>query len=299
MPDLRDQPLRIAVGWDTASTDAIELAGWLSKTVPSRVRVISAETRPWSTSISLSGKKYKRWRDKLQSSRDAEVKRALKAFVPKERWDKHFHVLADGPSRDALLSEEARRFKADVLLLGSTSKATKGRFSPTRAVDTLMRTTPVTLGLAPRSAKLSKRGLTRITYAFLDTDDSNLNQGLQIASTLALRLDVPLRIVAFSPASSHHSRTTLIDEWNEASLALLDRARDCITAIASDLGLTKTKHFEVQTRVRTGDGWAHTVDSIKWKKGDVVCIGSCVDERAEEFLRHVPVPILVFPQEGS
>lgn len=309
LPDLKEQPVRIAVGWDTSGTDALELAGWLSKSMPSLVRVISTETPPWSASISKKGKKYAKWRKETHAARAAEVRKALKELVPKDKWDEEYYVLADARVREDSFNEEASRFGANILVLGSKEKADKGRFVPNRATGSLMRSSRVPLGLVPRAAKLSKRGLSRITYAFLDDcGPQRPNQGLEIAATLALRLDVPLRIVAFSPVGAEQKMHTLTDEWNESSLATLDRARDCVTAIAQNLGLEAQRNFAVEAKVQAGDGWDRALSSIKWKKGDVLCLGSrptpgertvFVDEQTNEFLSHVSVPVVVFPQEGK
>ena len=75
------KPLRVVVGWDAQNTEAIEFAAWLGRSLPVKVKVLSAVEGTWKKP--LSGKKYKRWfRDRAQEF-ELQAKRVLKAHIPR------------------------------------------------------------------------------------------------------------------------------------------------------------------------------------------------------------------------
>ena len=305
-----ERPLRIAVGWDQSGEEAVHFAGWLARTMPAQIRVVSTEKQPWSHLRNKTSKKYKKWRKEIEEKRSGAIREALKEHVPRGAWDEDYAVFRDGSPRYELLTQEVERFHADLVLVGSKPKAAKGRFKATSTADALMHSSPVSVGLAPRAVKLSKKGITRVNFAFLDENDEAANTGIASAAAIAMILDVDLRIMAFSPEETYDYNEQIaphrafIDEWNETSLALLDRARDVVSDMAEKLGVQGLKNFEVETRVSAGDGWDTVVDSQKWKKGDVLFLASrpattnCVfaGPRTTDFLEHAPVPVVIFPQ---
>lgn len=303
------RPLRVLVSWDQCGEETVQLAGWVARTLPAHIRVVSTASRPWPQLRSTTSKKYKKWRKETGDKRTNAIRKALKDHVPKHAWDKNCAVFRDGSPRHKLVREETEEFKADLVLLGSKPKAAKGRFRATSTADALMHSSPVSVGLAPRALKLSKKGITRVNFAFLDENDDASNTGIASAAAIAMLLDVELRIMAFSPQETYSyddkiTHDALINEWNETSLALLDRARDAVSDIAGSLEIGNLKNFEIQTCVSSGDGWETVVDSQKWKKGDVIFLASRPEQanrvyagpRAADFLRHTRVPVVIFPQ---
>ena len=64
----------------------------------------------------------------------------------------------------------------------------------------------------------------------------------------------------------------------------------------------------ITTEIGTGHGWSGAVDSLKWKKGDLMCLGSSpmgpfervfIGSTATELLPHVRVPVLVRPSDSA
>lgn len=290
--------------------------------MPIQVRVVSTLFQPWgSTSLSKLGGKYKKW-FKAEAAACAEtVRNELdKAGINKKYWDKKPSVLVDGPSRPHLLTEMAKDFQADAILLGPNQSAPKGRFFAGSTVDSLLHYSPVPLGLVPRGIKLSKHGVTRVNFVITDRsgpgdlgdhgENKDRNNGgdsdsnsLLAAAHLARSWDTPLRIVAFSadglfqtPLHDKIDITKLTSEWREDTLAMLDRARDLV--------LDEFPQLDVSSAVGTGSGWAGAVDALKWKKGDLVCLASVpqgplarvfLGSTATALLPHMRVPVLVRP----
>lgn len=274
--------------------------------MPVEVQVVSTLIHPWgATSLSKLGKKYKKW----FKSEAAAVERATKdallaAGVDKKHWAKKVSVLKEGSNPPLLLTDAADQFGAQLILLNPRSGAPKNRILAGSTADALLHYSPVTVGLPPRDAKLSKHGVTRVNFAYTEEGGRCDDPALLVAARCAEMWDVPLRIVAFSPdglvSAPMDDRLDvakkLSAEWREQSLGLLDVARDEI--------LSKHPGLDVSTEVGSGLGWQGAVDSLKWKKGDLMMLGSTplgpfarvfIGSTATEILPHLHVPVLIHP----
>ncbi len=311
-----NQPLRVLVscrpeespdGNPGEQNDSVfEFAAWLSRTTDINVRGLTTFIRPWpSSSISKLGGKYKKWFHNLNSIYRTQTVKGLKsAGVEKTHWDDTVSLFADGPSESALLTQAAEEFDADLILLGSDATAPKGRFLAGSTADALLHSSPVPLGLVPRGVKLSKKGVTRVNYAFTNDNDNSHEHGLIYAAELAHTWGLPLRILSFSPTGISDSPVSdklgltsqLSTEWREHSLAMLDRARDSALSVHPDIS--------VNSEVGSGWGWNGAINALKWKKGDLLCLGShrtdaisrvFVGSETMEIIRNSPVPTIIYP----
>ncbi|TRX40292.1 universal stress protein [Corynebacterium guaraldiae] len=305
-PDATVPPLRVLVSWSPSSTgtEAIEFAAWIARSTPVQIRVVSTISQPLTvTSLSKLTGSYKKWFKKERAACERAVKQALNAAgVDKSQLDKNVSVLIAGPSRPQLLEEAAKEFNASVILLGANQSAPKGRFFSGSTADALLHYAPLPVGLTPRGIKLSKHGITRINFAFTDLGSAD-DPALMHAACIAQRGGIPLRILAFSAKGLvdvplEYSPTFPSDapNWREHSLSLLDRAHDFIADVYPELSVT--------TAIGSGHGWSGAVDSLKWKKGDLLCLGSdpmgpiervFIGSTATELLPHLGVPVLVCP----
>lgn len=299
-------PLRVLVSWSPSSTgtEAIEFAAWLARSTPVQIRVVSTISQPFTvTSLSKLSGSYKQWFKKERATCERAVKQALDgAGVDKDQLDKNVSVLLAGPSRPQLLEQAATDFNAHVILLGANQSAPKGRFFSGSTADALLHYSPLPVGLTPRGIKLSKHGVTRINFAFTELGRAD-DPALRHAACIAQRGGIPLRILAFSAKGLvdvplEYSPTFPSDapNWREHSLSLLDRAHDFIAEAFPEISVT--------TDIGSGHGWSGAVDSLKWKKGDLLCLGSSpmgpiervfIGSTATELLPHVGVPVLVCP----
>ena len=195
--------VHILVAWNPTSSghEAISYAAWLARSMPVKIRVISILLRPWpATSLAKLGGKYQKSFKKEAKACATAVEQALTAAdVDPQHWDDKVSVLADGSSPAPILSEAAKDFDADLVIVGSSASTPKGRFHTSSTTSALLHSSPSPLGLAPRATKLSKHGITRLNYAFLESGEDTSQVGLLYAASLADRLSLPLRIVAFSP----------------------------------------------------------------------------------------------------
>ncbi|GGG72839.1 universal stress protein [Corynebacterium pelargi] len=304
------QPARVLVAWSPSATgaEAIASAAWLARTANVEVQCVTTFLRPWpSPSVSKLGSKYKKWFKKEAAACEKAVKKQLEAAgVDQAHWAKQVSIFADGTNEANLIAQAAQDYGADIVLLGSSAAASKGRLLAGSTADALLHTSPVPVGLIPRDPKLSKRGVTRLNFGIIgdEIDDAALMRTARLAEIWA----TPLRILALSPSGfgdppiseSLELPSDITLEWRERTLAVLDRCRD---RVAKEI-----PNIEITTQIGSGNGWAGALDALKWKKGDLLCLGSSpmgafervfIGSQATEMLPYVSVPVLMIPKSAQ
>lgn len=243
----------------------------------------------------------------------------LAAGVPEKMLDEEqLAMVYSDHSETSRLIEAGEEFGADVILLGSQVDSPDGRYRMGSTADALLHCSPLPLMLVPRNLDFSKAGPTRVNCAYVDTEQSQ--QALRHASDLARRWDVPLRLVAFSPAGvsldptqvafgdavdaagagsagavgSNNAAAPLAEAWQVQAKELLERGRK--------RALSRHPELEVTTKTGIGASWEEAVGAIKWRKGDLMVMGSSVlgdfnrvfiGPSTNQILRHVPVPVFL------
>lgn len=267
--------------------------------------MVTTFVRPWpSTSIAKLGGKYKKWHAKeTQACVDVAKKSLQEAGIAPESWADDVALFLDGMSESALLAKAAEDFGANLILMSSKDVTVKGRFLAGSTMETLLHTTPTMVGLMPESTKLSKRGVTRLTYGFVDGEQSD--DALRETARRAEAWDLPLRIVAFAPDAFDDSslldpltvQSELSVQWREHLYASLDRAKDLVASEFPQLNL--------ETDIGSGGNWAGAIDAVKWKKGDLLCLTTSpmnpfervfVGSATSHILQYAPVPALIIPE---
>ena len=243
----------------------------------------------------------------------------LAAGVPEKMLDEEqLAMVYSDHSETSRLIEAGEEFGADVILLGSQADSPDGRYRMGSTADALLHCSPLPLMLVPRNLDFSKAGPTRLNCAYVDTEQSQ--QALRHASDLARRWEVPLRLVAFSPAGvsldptqvafgdavdaagagsagavgSNNAAAPLAEAWQVQAKELLERGRK--------RALSRHPELEVTTKTGIGASWEEAVGAIKWRKGDLMVMGSSVlgdfnrvfiGPSTNQILRHVPVPVFL------
>lgn len=308
---------RILLAWrpgdgapGTAGADTAATVAWMARSGPVTVRPVCVIPRVWpegtGTDDPTTGRHVDDWAAAETAACLADATAALRnAGVPPEYIDS-----GDGESTPRVSHSEttalitaATDFGADFILIGPRNDAPDGRFRAGAIADALLHCSPLPVLVAPHNPVLSSQGLTRVTCAYVDTEQSQ--QALRHAADLASRHQVPLRLVAFSPvgATMYPARVPMPDtdkkrgalaRWQAQAEALIERG--CRRALERHPGL------EVQTGVGVGEDWESAVHGLRWKKGDLLVVGSSVlgdfnrvfiGPSTNQILRHSPAPVLV------
>lgn len=300
-------PTRILVAWQPENPlhDGLSMASWIARTTDVRIRVATTSVRTWlPATLRKYSETYRDWHAEQSRKCQKAVAKGLRhAGIDKAYWDETYSVFLDGTSQNVLLGDAASDFAADLLIIGSGAGAQPGKFQMGTTADALLHYSPTALGLVGKKAELSAKGIKRISYPFLD-DSSEGAPALLYAAHLAQRWGASLRIMALSPNADLDTRISpsmeleqrLAADWHEQAYVLLDQARARVHEALPEL--------EITTTVSEGAGWAHAIDSVRWKKWDLLCVGShprgplervFISSTTTQFLQHVPVPAIVYP----
>lgn len=301
------------MAWDKSSSESLEFTAWLSRSLPVTVSVVAEAPRSWTKS--LSPKKYSKWLATETEKITSRALSSLKSHIPRTLWAQEPCSLVDVDAERSAVVAAAREAGADLIVFNSNAKLSQARFLASSIADELMHSSPLPLGLTPKGVKLSKKGITRVNFVFLRAGTDRDTSGLASAARLAAHLGVPLRLISLLPEmpSEDELDATIgpaagMTHSHEASLSLLDVARDEAYAAATEFRPACSDLFELETAVASGNGWEKAVSAVKWKKGDLICLGShptaqrrrvLVGSRASEFLRYAPAPVIVFPRHEA
>ena len=300
-------PLRVTMAWraESAGNEAADIVAWLGRTEALQAQSATVIARTWSEQPgSLEHDEYQRWLSaERKACADAGINALHSAGLPKPMLDQDEPAVVTvdhSETRDLL--NAAKAFGSDLMVLGSHPAAPRGQFRIGSTADALLHCAPLPLLLSPRAPRLSKRGVTRVNCCYVDTDQSQ--EALRVAADLAARWGVPLRLVAFAPRGATMYPTqvpfeesgNMMVEWREQALALLDRGRDRALSRHGDLS--------IETETGSGYGWSGAINALKWKKGDLLVMGSSalgefnrvfIGPSTNQILRHSPVPVMITP----
>ncbi|AWB84904.1 universal stress protein [Corynebacterium liangguodongii] len=292
-----DSPLRAIAIWKEHSDAACEVAGWLGKSLPVTVQAVAAAPSAWKSAASGGGKKAKKLRREAEAL-IAQAEDSLQGYLPGAQVAGTGARIVASLSGAHSLVEAVDDFDAGMIFVDHEAYKSKGM---------LIDATARPLVIAPRGPKLSKKGVTRVTYVFLDRDGFAHATGLAEAGRLAARIGVPLRLLAVLPecltgsdfdANINNPKDTAA--WFEEALGQLDLARDLVFEASAGTA----EDLDVELDVASGRGWKHAVNSVKWKKGDLACLAFRPKNQLKrvfsgpltsEFLRYCPAPTLIVP----
>lgn len=321
-------PLRVLLAWrpdgdpdgtdgDTGRTgaDTAAFVSWLARTTDGtgiHVKPVTVVPRIWpegvdqaDTADTAAVERFEQWAAAESAACHAAARDALiDAGVPGDVIDDGDALLHSHSETSALI-RAAEEFDADLIVIGSrygTSGGPVGRFRAGATADALLHCAPLPVVTVPRSPTLSKQGITRVSCAYVDNEQSH--QALRKAADLAARWEAPLRLVAFSPtgASMYPTLTPFPDaadadeRWRQQALDILARGRERAVERHPDLRVT--------TEVGSGTGWRGAMNDVHWKKGEILVVGSSVlgsfnrvfiGPSTNQLLAHSPAPVLVSP----
>ena len=309
---MASRPLRIMIAWRPGEygTETLAYAAWLARTTKVQIRVVSALSRGWPLTSLARLSTNDSWVSHETESLEKIIKDELKlAGLRKGMLDDDAVRIIESSIESTTICNEAEEFEADVVLLGTRRSNAKdwaaknrSRFTAGSTSDALLHYSPIPLGLAIPGAKLSKHGVTRVSICYIDTPQSH--HALNKAADLAYRWEVPLRLVSFTPRGAtmyptengYGPSSDLMIEWREQAMGLLDRG--------IDRAHTRYPDLSIDTEVASGNGWEEAIQSIKWKKGDLLVLGSStlgpfgrifIGSSTNHIVRHSPVPMLITP----
>jgi nucleotide-binding universal stress UspA family protein len=289
--------MTILVGFSSSRHGAapLNLGAQLAQTSGEPMVAAAVVERPWPPRDDVVERQYLRH---LTRHTEESLREVVGALPGADRIPIVVHQAVSIPAGLAELVEEHR---AHMVVVGSSSSGLLGRVALGSVTDRLVHTASVPVAIAPRGHPLPPGRINRITAAY--GGDADVNGLLGAASELASRWGVPLRITSLSvrPMAAFAGRVDatpedlVVQRWQQ-------RAHDEITV---SLGVLPEGAVRPEIVLGTGRDWRDAVESVPWRPGDILALGSgAAGEAARVFLgsvaakilRHSPVPVLILPR---
>ncbi|MCB1293773.1 MAG: universal stress protein [Gordonia sp.] len=212
-------------------------------------------------------------------------------------------VVTPGPSTATGLLQVAADHDADAVVVGSSSSGLMGRLALGSVTDRIVHTARLPVAIAPRGYKLDPGRITRVTAGYGGAaDESGL---IPAAAVLTRKWSLPLRVVsftvrpmaAFGASATPKSEQEMVDRWVEQTGK----------AVTSELAEVRTRIDvpDVEVVVGTGPDWSTAMDSVPWRPGEILALGSGAagivsqvfpGAAANRILRNSPVPVMLMPK---
>jgi nucleotide-binding universal stress UspA family protein len=202
--------------------------------------------------------------------------------------------------------ELAGQHSADLVVVGSSSSGLLGRVALGSVTERLVHTSEVPVAIAPRGYPPSPVPIQRLTVAYGGGADA---VGLIATSAkLAKQWNVRLRIASFTArpftmfggSIERSAEELVVQQWTrkttDAVVQQLDDARARVSIPDVDLV------------IGSGTEWREAVESVGWKAGDMLLLGSgaagplahvFLGSAASKILRHAPVPVMIVPRQPT
>ncbi|MEA5453614.1 universal stress protein [Sinomonas sp. JGH33] len=222
-----------------------------------------------------------------------EAQRTALGMVPAD-VAAEFHV-RQGSSFAAVLIEAAVEFEAALIIVGAASNGLFKRYTVGSVANSLLHASPVPVALAPRGYHRTAP-IERLT-AFIGRR-RGADAAVDVALVAAGRRNVPLRFVSLVELDRPFGANGHGENINAAH-------RHANTVLEEAAHRLPHGH-EASVAVAHGRTLEAAVDSLDWRDGELVIIGSSrlaqkhrifIGSTANKILRSLPVPLVVVPLE--
>jgi nucleotide-binding universal stress UspA family protein len=293
--------VKILVGYsaDSGGSEALALGLQLACASGGSLIVCSIVPETWGhPSMARVDAEYARFLD--QHARKALEKARVQV---NDRAPATYLCRAASAVREGLLAV-AEESGADCIALGSARTASRGHIGAGSVSTGFLHTAPVPIALTPRGygAETSAK-LCRITCAVSPAAESM--QTARAAHRLCRDLKVSLRLITFVvrdrqmyPTGAGYDAENLVaNQWRAQAT---EGQKRIVAALPPDP--------PVVAGIADGKTWKAAFDSIDWKSGEIIAVGSSnlgpllrvfVGSNATKIIRQATVPCLILPRPGE
>ncbi|WP_026555893.1 universal stress protein [Arthrobacter sp. 35W] len=283
--------MRYVVGFrpDERGGDAIALAAVIAKTQGATLDIVFVvgKDAPY-VALNPDGNRVDAAEQRVLTAK-REAMRLVPVGLPAT-----FHVRS-AESLAAGLIEAAREFSARLIVVGAASNGLFKRFTVGSVANALLHASPVPVALAPRGYN-RKAALSRLTV--MTGTREGWHAVVQVGVHAASRRNVPLRLVSILE----------LDQLEQGEYDLdnpLSPARQHVNTALSEAA-AELPEGSVTVTAAHGRTIEEAIDSIGWKAGELVIVGSSrlaeknkifLGPTANKILRALPVPMVVVPRD--
>ena len=284
----------VAYSADRGGAEALALGIMLSRRNKAKMVVCLILPKTWDfPSMARVDAEYAAFLDKHAQKAIEKAKAIVGDTVPAQFISRSYTSAQEG------LLATAQDLGADMIVLGSSRGATA--FLEGSVTRHLLHSSKLPVALAPRGFDAGARNvLTRITCAYAATRKSKAT--VDYCLGFSRKYQVPLRLTTFVvrdkqmyPTGAGYQIENLVaNQWRDQAVA----AQKALLAELS--GATPVK-----SAIGDGPTWKEALQSVGWKPGEVLVIGSgrigplaqvFLGSNGNRIIRNAPVPIIVVPR---
>jgi nucleotide-binding universal stress UspA family protein len=288
----------VAYSADRGGSEALALGMMLSQRNKAKMVVCLILPNSWGyPSMARVDAEYAAFLDKhAQKAMDK-----AKAIVG-NRLSAQFITRSYTSAQEGLLAT-ADDLGADMIVLGASRGATVGKFLEGSVTRNLLHSSKLPVALAPRGLNpAAKTVLSRITCAYGATRKSKATVDYCIG--FSRKYQAPLRLATFVvrdkqmyPTGAGYQIENLVaNQWRSQAVAA---QKALLPELASNV--------PVKTAIGDGANWKEALQSVGWKPGEILVIGSgrigplaqvFLGSNGNRIIRNSPVPTIVVPRHA-
>jgi nucleotide-binding universal stress UspA family protein len=283
---------------DERGKTALHLASMLARSSGDELVVCTVIPAPWAPGMARIDAEYRNHLDQIADEALRSARRSLPDDIS-ARFERH-----SARSAPAGLLEVAKRYDANMIVLGSSSASGFGHIGLGSVNDWLVHRSPVELALAPRGFRCRPGArVKRVTAAY--GGSASAENLVVAAARVAAAVGASLRIASFAvwtrPAYTTRLGTDSEDEVLREWMTDLERTAGATLEQVEELAKVPR---QIETVIGQGESWEEAIDDVGWDDDDVLVVGSSavgpiaqvfIGSRATKILRNSPVPVVVVP----
>lgn len=288
----------VAYSADRGGQEALGLGMMLSRRNQAKMVVCLILPQTWGyPSMARVDAEYAAFLDRHAGKAMDKAKAAVGA-QPQVQFITRSHASAE----EGLLAT-AEDLGADMIVLGSSRGATVGKFLEGSVTRNLLHASKLPVALAPRGFDPGpKTVLTRVTCSYAATRKSKGT--VDYCLGFSRKYKVPLRLATFVvrdkqmyPTGAGYQVENLVaNQWRS-------QATTAQKALLAELQAGTS----VKTAIGDGANWKEALQSVGWKPGEVLVVGSgrigplaqvFLGSNGNRIIRNAPVPMIVVPRHA-
>ncbi len=286
----------VAYSADRGGQEALALGTMLSRRTKAKLVVCLILPKTWGyPSMARVDAEYAAFLDKhAQKTMD----KAKSLVDPK--LNAQFITRSHSSAEEGLIAT-AEDLGADMIVLGSSRGASAGKFLEGSVTRNLLHLSKLPVALAPRGFVPGARtALSRVTCAFAATRKSR--HTVEYCLGLSRKYQVPLRLATFvvrdkqmyPTGAGYQIENVVANQWRSQAVAA---QKALLAGLSTDV--------PVKTAMGDGANWKAALESVGWKPGEVLVVGSgrigplaqvFLGSNGNRIIRNAPVPMIVVPR---
>lgn len=275
----------------------LSLAGMLARSSGEDLVVCTMLPVPWLPGVTREDAGFRNYVGELAESALANAKDDMPEDVSVTFTTGYARSTASG------LLQAADEHNARMIVVGSAMGMIE-HVTVSSVADRLLHSSHIPIAVATRGFRAMGARVERVTLAFTGGPQATMLVGA--AAELAEQLDADLRLASFAvqmspPETVRFSAEgdAILKEWRQ-SIGMAAEA-----AVAAHPAAVRRSSAPV---IGQGDDWEEALDSIDWRPGDLLIMGSSetgpmarvfLGSRATKILRNTPVPIIAVPRTAA